>query len=66
MDDWKSRVWVQYAWARPLRQRLRRDDFRELPLIRGEFSEQSQPIGDLAWNQMRHTGLAFVEEPLYR
>jgi hypothetical protein len=59
----RAYVWIRYAGIERLDQALRRDEFRELELMEGRFSEDSRPLGEPAWVKMHHTGLAFVEDP---
>ena len=63
-SETRSRVWLRYAGFQTLKRALRRDDFREVPLVRGRFAAESRPIGELSWVQMHHSGLTFVEVPV--
>lgn len=62
--DLQSRVWIRYAGFHTLKRPLRRDDFREVPLVWDRFATESRPIGELSWVQMHHSGLTFVEKPV--
>lgn len=60
----QSYVWIRYGRIEELERTLRRDDFQELELVGGRFSDVSKPLGESAWAKMRRTGLVFVEDPL--
>ena len=59
----RPHVWIRYAGIVRLERALRRDDFREIELVDGRFSEESRPLGEPAWMKMYHTGLVFVSDP---
>jgi hypothetical protein len=58
-----SHVWIRYVGVERLAKEIPRDDFREIDVIKGQFSEVSRPLGDSAWMKMRHSGFVFVEDP---
>ena len=58
----QAHVWLRYSGLERLRPPISRNDFRELPLVAGQFATESISIGQKAWLQMYRTGLIFVEE----
>ena len=42
---------------------MRRDDFQEMELVEGRFSEELRPLGEPAWTKMHHSGLVCVRDP---
>jgi hypothetical protein len=59
----RAYVWIRYSGYKKLELEMRRDDFREMELVHGHFSEETRPLGEPAWVMLRHTGLVFVRDP---